>query len=66
MISHNSAYEPPVKFRVQVGLTAVTVEGCSRGEIIEQARQKLCHQMPRMWDVIQAMDESRFCVNEVG
>lgn len=66
MISHNSNEEekPPVFF-VRVGLTTVTVSGDSRADAIRQARRKLCREMPRMWDVIQSLDESRFQVKSV-
>ena len=63
MISHNPNEEakPPVFF-VKVGLTTVIVPGDSREDAIRQARRKLCREMPRMWDVIQSLDESRFQV----
>ena len=65
MISHNNDYETPSTFRVNVGLSTVTVEGTTRDEIIEQARKKLSLDMPRMWDVIQAIDDRRFLISEL-
>jgi hypothetical protein len=45
-----------------VGHTAVTVECHSPDEAIVLARRLLSLDMPRMWDVIQALDASRFVV----
>ena len=49
-----------LKFDVRVGHAKVTVEGRTQGEAIEEARRRLCLEMPRMWDVIQSLDASKF------
>ncbi len=49
-------------FRVQVGHTTLSVNGGSREEVLHEARRQLCQEMPRMWDVIQLLDDSRFQV----
>ena len=47
-------------YRVQVGHVAVTVHGSSSEEAIREARRQFCIEMPRMWDVIQSLDDSQF------
>jgi hypothetical protein len=49
-----------ITYRVQVGHTATTVQGRSREEAIREARRKLCQEMPRMWDMIHKLEDSRF------
>jgi hypothetical protein len=44
----------------------VEVTGSSIGEAIEQARRTLCAQMPRLWDVVQALDWNRFDVRPLS
>ncbi len=65
MISHNPEHEPKRTFHVRVGHTTVTVKGHSRENAIGQARQQLCQDMPRMWDIIQSLGHHRFDVFEV-
>ena len=48
------------QFRVSVGFASVTVECPSREDVIQIARRRLCDDMPRLWDVIRQLDESRF------
>ncbi len=50
------------RFRVQVGHNSVEVESRSEQEAIEVARRRLCEELPRLWDVIQNMEPSRFQV----
>ena len=50
------------KYDVIVGHARVRVTGASRTEAVEEARRRLCVEMPRMWDVIQSLGEDRFCV----
>lgn len=52
--------QPFVDYRVSVGHFSVKVEGRTRDEAIKEARRKLCHDLPRMWDVIQGLDDHRF------
>lgn len=52
-------------YDVQIGLTHVQVPGRSREEAIHEARRKLCSDMPRMWDLIAAMQEDRFVVSRL-
>jgi len=49
-----------MRFFVRVGHTTITVESHSVEEAIKKARQVLCQQLPRLWDVIQKLDENRF------
>lgn len=46
-------------------MTRVTVASATPQEAIVAARRQLCHELPRMWDVIQQMDASRFNVEFV-
>ena len=55
---------PRHRYRVQVGHTATTVESDSPLEAIQEARRRLCLEMPRFWDVIIRMEDSRFEVTE--
>ncbi|QDU95500.1 hypothetical protein [Lignipirellula cremea] len=54
-----------ISFRVQVGHTAVTVNGDSREAAIAAARTQLCDELPRLWDVILHLDADRFQVTPV-
>ena len=49
-----------IQFRVKIGHTSVTVRGADRGSAVAAARRRLCAELPRMWDVIEQLDESRF------
>jgi|GEM_PF-1747361 len=61
MIEWNSA-RPQLDFEVKVGLMSVVVRGASREEAITNARMKLSEDLPRMWDVIHGLEDSRFDV----
>ena len=50
------------QYQVQIGHHRLRLEGASREEAIAQARQILAQDMPRLWDVIHDLDESRFQV----
>ncbi len=50
------------RFRVQVGHTTIDVQCRSAEEAVEEARRRLCHEMPRLWDVIQLLEPNRFQV----
>ena len=52
--------QPLVGYRVSVGHFTVTVEGRTKEEAITAARRQLCRELPRMWDVIQSLETSRF------
>ncbi|MCA9178930.1 MAG: hypothetical protein KDB14_30915 [Planctomycetales bacterium] len=49
-------------FRVRVGHEQLLVRGCDRADALREARRRLCLELPRMWDVIQGLDDSRFDV----
>ncbi len=49
-------------YRVQLGHTYTLVKGRSKEEAVLEARRQFCHEMPRMWDMIQKLDDSRFVV----
>ena len=59
-------YEKPksevTNFRVQIGHTTITVRCQTREDALLEARRQLCMEMPRMWDVIQKLDDSRFVI----
>lgn len=61
MIEWNSS-RPQMDFEVTVGLMSVVVRGASREEAITNARTKLSQDLPRMWDVIHGLEDSRFNV----
>lgn len=54
--------QPLVDYQVSVGHFTVQVAGRTRDEAIQEARRKLCHELPRMWDVIQGLEDNRFQV----
>ena len=64
MISHDPDFQPTAKYRVSIGHQSVTVSCANRVQAIQAARRQLCAEMPRMWDVIHALDESRFVVED--
>ena len=43
-------------YEVRIGHTRVRVQGRSDEEALQQAKNRLCMEMPRLWDVIQAME----------
>ncbi|MCO6454599.1 MAG: hypothetical protein J5I93_04790 [Pirellulaceae bacterium] len=47
-------------YLVRVGHAEVRVEGQSEQDALRRARRQLCEEMPRLWDVIQSLDDSRF------
>jgi hypothetical protein len=49
-------------FRVTLGHMSVLVQAGDVPQAVQQARQKLCSEMPRLWDVITTMEETRFRV----
>ncbi len=52
-------------YEVIVGHARVTVTSRSREEAIQQARQRLCADLPRMWDVIHSLEVQRFQVRQL-
>jgi len=65
MIRHEDHFQAPTRFAVRLGHNRVLVEGDSPSDAIYQARMQLSHDMPRLWDLIHAMDESKFEVERV-
>lgn len=61
MIEWNSQ-KPKLEYEVTVGYMQVTVRGATQQEAIQQARTQMCREMPRLWDVIHGLAESRFTV----
>lgn len=59
MHDHEPIYEVR-SFVVRVGHTQVRVQGKSKEEAIREARRQLSLDLPRMWDVIHSLDDSRF------
>jgi hypothetical protein len=50
------------RYRVRLGHAEVRVEGHSPHEAIQLARRQLCRELPRLWDVIQRLEDNRFHV----
>ena len=50
------------RYRVEVGHAAVHVESHCVQDAVKEARRRFCLEMPRLWDVIQTMDATRFRV----
>lgn len=66
MISQNREFPTTTSYQVRVGHSKITVRGANHSEAIQEARRRLCLEMPRMWDVIQALDDTRFLVEDSG
>ena len=49
-------------YRVRLGHNEVTVCGNSREDALVKAKDRLCQDMPRLWDVIDKLDASRFVI----
>ena len=52
-------------YQVSVGHTTFRVEGRSTQEAIERAKQRLCSEMPRLWDIIQSLEPQKFDVRTI-
>jgi hypothetical protein len=48
------------RYEIKLGHNRVTVQGRDVDEAIRHARAQLCRDFPRLWDVIQSMESSRF------
>ncbi len=51
------------RFQVKIGHAVVIVQSHSAEDAVEQAKRLLRLEMPRMWDVIESLEVSRFQVN---
>jgi hypothetical protein len=49
-------------YAVSLGHTRVIVHSASPAEAVAEARRLMCADMPRMWDVIGALEADRFQV----
>jgi len=54
------------QYNVQVGHWRVQVPGRDSSDAIEQARRRLCEDLPRLWDIISKLAADRFQVEVVG
>lgn len=55
--------KPMLRFyRVRLGHAEVRVQGESAQDAVRHARRQLCRDLPRLWDVIQSLDDNRFQV----
>ena len=63
MTSRDVFSDQPRAYRVKVGHAEVTVYARSRTEAIQRGRMQLSIEIPRMWDVIQNIDDSKFRVD---
>ena len=59
---NDSDQNPSKKYEVTVGHARVTFECGDQRQVIPEARRLLSLEMPRLWDMIQTMAESRFQV----
>lgn len=53
-------------YEVRVGHHCVVVRGAERSDALQVARQLLANELPRLWDVIHALDDDRFDAREVS
>jgi hypothetical protein len=51
-----------LNYRVRTGLIDLEVEAHSRCEAIAVAREQLCLDLPRLWDLIHELSDDRFQV----
>ena len=63
MKSHSKDTDSNDKYVVTIGHIQVSVDASTPDEAIQVARQTLCDSSPRLWDVIQSVDDSRFQVS---
>jgi hypothetical protein len=49
-------------YRVEVGHCAMEVQSTTAEEAIDKARYRFMRELPRLWDVIQKLEPSRFRV----
>ena len=56
---------PQQDYRVIVGHMTVTVSATSQDDARFLARQKLCVEMPRLWDVIVDLDPRSFQIQQL-
>ena len=55
----------PHRYLVRVGHNQVTVVCQTAAEAIQRAKTQLRREFPRMWDVINALSESKFEVKDL-
>jgi len=55
----------PTRYLVRVGHNSVTVDGHSRAEAIRQARIRMSLDLPRLYDVIHALEDQSFVVTQI-
>lgn len=53
-------------FQIQVGHWKLRVRARGADEAIELARRKLSHELPRLYDVIRAMEPARFQIEDAA
>jgi len=53
-------------YRVIVGHISIDVSATNNKQALQQARRQMCNEMPRLWDVIATLDDSRFVVQELS
>ena len=54
------------RYLVKTGLMQVVVEAESAEDAVETARDQLCLELPRLWDVIRDLPNDRFVVELLG
>ena len=53
------------EYRVMLGHSSVKVRGRTVQEALRAARDRLCRELPRLWDVIQTLDDASFRVRQL-
>jgi hypothetical protein len=54
------------RYEVRLGYAAVTVQGGSIRQVLDEARRRLCQEMPRLWDLIRSATDDRFEIRELA
>jgi hypothetical protein len=62
----NNQQQPVTVYQVRVGHSEVIVKASSSQEAIDVARRKLALEMPLLYDIIRALDATRFNVFETA
>jgi hypothetical protein len=55
-----------IHYRIRIGHHDFRVRARDAAEAVELARRKLAHELPRLYDVIRALAESRFQVEHAA
>lgn len=59
-MTDNSPKTDIISYQIKVGHMTLKVSARTKEEAIQEARRRLRSELPRMWDVITRMDNTRF------